>query len=89
MRLYQEKASCCGCGACTDACPTGSIQMVPDSEGFRYPSVSASTCIRCGRCEAVCPLKTEMTALRENLFFGARSDTLRSGSSSEIGRAHV
>ena len=82
MRLYQEKASCCGCGACADACPTGSIQMGPDSEGFRYPSVAASTCIHCGRCESVCPLKTEMTAPRENLFFGARSDTLRSGSSS-------
>ena len=39
MRLYEEKAACCGCGACADACPVQAIRMVPDREGFLYPEV--------------------------------------------------
>lgn len=82
MRLYEEKAACCGCGACADACPVQAIRMVSDGEGFRYPELSGADCVRCGRCAAVCPLKAERTAHQENLFFGARSNALRSGSSS-------
>lgn len=82
MKLYEEKRSCCGCGACADACPAKAIRMVPDREGFRYPELNRPACVRCGRCEAVCPLKTEATPPRENLFFGARSERLRPGSSS-------
>ena len=82
MKLYQEKQSCCGCGACADVCPAKAIQMFPDREGFRYPSLNQAACARCGRCEAVCPLKAENTPPRENLFFGARSERLRPGSSS-------
>lgn len=82
MNLYQEKQSCCGCGACADVCPAKAIRMVPDREGFRYPDLTQAACVRCGRCEAVCPLKAENAPPQENLFFGARSERLRPGSSS-------
>lgn len=47
--------TCCGCGACSATCPTGSIEMLPDSLGFLRPSVKADRCVSCGRCESVCP----------------------------------
>lgn len=34
---------------------SGAISMLPDEEGFIYPVVDASVCIRCYRCLAVCP----------------------------------
>ena len=36
---------------------TGAISMLPDEEGFLYPVVDASKCIRCYRCLSVCPYK--------------------------------
>ena len=30
MKLYEDKAACCGCGACADACAAGAIRMVQD-----------------------------------------------------------
>lgn len=37
--------------------PHGAIYMEEDEEGFLYPVVDASLCIRCYKCEKVCPLK--------------------------------
>ena len=55
--LYKEKKECCGCAACFSVCPmSGSaITMRFDSEGFLYPVVDTSVCIRCYKCIAVCP----------------------------------
>ncbi len=36
---------------------TGAISMLPDEEGFMYPVVDASKCIRCYKCLSVCPYK--------------------------------
>ena len=36
---------------------TGAISMLPDEEGFLYPVVDASKCIRCYKCLSVCPYK--------------------------------
>lgn len=36
---------------------TGAISMLPDAEGFFYPVVDASICIRCYRCLKVCAFK--------------------------------
>ena len=35
----------------------GAIYMEEDEEGFLYPVVDASLCIRCYKCETVCPIK--------------------------------
>ena len=52
----QRKEDCCGCNACGDACPKGSITFQTDIEGFWYPVVNRDTCIDCHLCEKVCPV---------------------------------
>ena len=37
--------------------PHGAIYMEDDEEGFQYPVVDASLCIRCYKCINVCPIK--------------------------------
>ncbi len=55
--LYRRKEECCGCTACYAICPSAAIVMVEDEEGFEYPQVDESKCIRCYRCVNVCPFK--------------------------------
>lgn len=50
-----EKELCCGCEACRQICPPGSITMLPDEEGFLYPHINEDTCLECGQCRKVCP----------------------------------
>lgn len=54
MRLNKTKNDCCGCGACYAACPVHAITMIPDEEGFLYPSINEKTCVDCGLCLSVC-----------------------------------
>lgn len=51
-----DKESCCGCGACDNACPADSISMQKDSEGFYFPVIDKEKCIHCGKCRSVCPV---------------------------------
>lgn len=46
---------CSGCGACAQICPQKCINMIPDSGGFKYPSVNTDLCVECGACRKVCP----------------------------------
>lgn len=55
--LYNHRADCCGCTACYAICPVHAITMRPDTEGFNYPVVDSSVCIRCYKCLSVCPIK--------------------------------
>lgn len=55
--LYNGKEECCGCTACYAICPREAIRMVEDEEGFEYPWIDESRCIRCYRCIKVCPIK--------------------------------
>lgn len=56
--LYRDRSECCGCSACAAVCPRDAIVMEPDEEGFSYPVVDASLCIRCQKCSDVCVFKT-------------------------------
>lgn len=55
MIRITDKAKCCGCAACAQACPKHCIAMVEDDEGFLYPLVDLAVCIDCGLCDKVCP----------------------------------
>ncbi|QOS67043.1 Coenzyme F420 hydrogenase/dehydrogenase, beta subunit C-terminal domain [Eggerthella guodeyinii] len=46
---------CTGCEACMRACPRSCIEMVPDKEGFAYPSIDNFLCISCEACVRACP----------------------------------
>ena len=56
MIRIRDKAGCCGCAACANACPRGCISMEADEEGFPYPSVNRDRCVGCGLCERACPV---------------------------------
>ena len=55
--LYKRKEECCGCSACYAICPKEAISMVEDEEGFEYPQIDESKCVRCYQCIKVCPIK--------------------------------
>ena len=46
---------CTGCRTCEQLCPTGSISMESDQEGFLIPLINQSTCIDCQLCVKRCP----------------------------------
>lgn len=58
--LYTKRSECCGCSVCAAACNQKAIFMLPDEEGFLYPVVDVTGCIRCGRCEKVCSFKNDL-----------------------------
>ncbi len=89
MIQIKEKKNCCGCEACLSICPKSCIEMVEDSEGFRYPIVNEEKCIHCGLCEKVCPLinSAQNTHLEETEFYAAYNlddDILKESSSGGI-----
>lgn len=49
-----NKWRCCGCNACAESCPNNAIRMVPDEEGFQYPSVDRELCSGCNLCNKIC-----------------------------------
>lgn len=51
-----NKKDCTGCYACENICPSNSISMVDDTEGFWYPAVDYDKCIKCKKCINVCPI---------------------------------
>lgn len=55
-RIHYNSKDCTGCTACYSVCPTKSIQMVVDHEGFNVPYIDDEKCINCLKCEKVCPV---------------------------------
>lgn len=58
--LYEDKFECCGCTACYAKCPVNAIIMHSDNEGFLYPIVDESKCIKCYACLKVCAFKRDI-----------------------------
>lgn len=57
--LFNNKEDCCGCAACCTICPKQAIKMIEDEEGFLYPMIEATKCIRCYKCIQVCGFKSQ------------------------------
>ena len=55
--LYEQKEDCCGCTACYSICPSKAISMTKDEEGFLYPKIDETKCIKCLKCLKVCAFK--------------------------------
>ena len=56
--ILAKPNQCTGCGACVSVCPTNSITMREDNEGFLQPCIDSKTCIACHKCEKTCPVIT-------------------------------
>lgn len=83
----QNKAQCCGCNACGDACAKHAIVFKTDIEGFWYPEVNKDLCTDCGLCEKVCPVlqpADKIVRYQEPKVFAAytKDDTIRLDSTS-------
>ena len=59
INLATDKKTCCGCGACSNVCPKGAITMQEDENGFIYPKIDESKCIKCGLCLKTCAYKNK------------------------------
>lgn len=51
-----SREQCSGCAACSSICPTNSITMREDKEGFLQPHIDVDNCIKCHKCEKTCPI---------------------------------
>lgn len=67
---------CTGCEACRSTCPVSAINMVADSEGFRFPEVDHNLCIDCGKCFKICPAENGTANINnpEPKFYGVMAD---------------
>jgi ferredoxin-type protein NapF len=45
------------CGACSEACPTKAVHMIPFEGKLVIPETKDEICIGCGHCEFACPTK--------------------------------
>jgi ferredoxin len=43
------------CGACSEACPTKAVYMIPYEGNLLIPETNNDICIGCGHCEFACP----------------------------------
>jgi serine acetyltransferase/coenzyme F420-reducing hydrogenase beta subunit len=89
MITVNDKALCSGCAACVNICPKDVISMQEDEEGFLYPHVDISRCIKCSKCIKVCPyvssefiVKPDSEELSQCYIAYNKNDEIRSQSSS-------
>jgi coenzyme F420-reducing hydrogenase beta subunit len=83
MISITDKAMCCGCTACVNACPVQCIVMRRDrDEGFDYPVANQDICIGCGRCESVCPVLNPAKPRKPVKAYALRCDEFVDRSSS-------
>jgi coenzyme F420-reducing hydrogenase beta subunit len=84
MIEIKKPEDCSGCYACFNICPETCIEMVDDREGFFYPKVDNSKCIRCSLCVKICPLINIKERVNTNRSYACinKNESIRVNSSS-------
>jgi len=84
MLTIVNREDCSGCHACYNICPQNCLLMIQDYEGFWYPIVDETNCIRCSMCEKVCPIihKEEVTNELQSYACYNKDEQIRMQSSS-------
>lgn len=83
-----ETFNCTGCTACYNICPHKAIEMVENSEGFKFPQIDTEKCTNCGLCEKVCiPSSGYVKQPFETLAFGVKNKDLDERKQSQSGGA--
>lgn len=82
-----DASVCTGCKACGNVCGVSAINFVENKEGFFYPQINESTCVKCGKCMVACPVLHSDKILKHNVqnklyAAWAKDDNLRLKSSS-------
>ena len=91
MINFDFEQNCCGCASCENSCPTNAIKMVQNGEGFQFPRIDETLCIKCGKCERACPYlnaqkdsdsfsEQDFTGKKSYLFFDKSDDRINSTS---------
>lgn len=81
------REQCTGCAACVNQCPADCISMQSDAEGFLYPVIEESKCIRCGKCKSSCsvlsvPIQPETERMPHCYAAWSKDDAIRFQSTS-------
>ena len=63
-----QKKSCCGCGLCVQICPKKCVTLQQDKEGFLYPVVDQTRCVKCGRCMQKCVQRSKGGTLLKKTY---------------------
>ena len=78
-----SELECTGCAACYNICPNNSIKMLENDEGFKFPQIDKSTCIKCGLCIDICPIEHPIKLNDKPTAIAAQADdSIRINSSS-------
>lgn len=54
MDIQLPDSKCTGCGSCVLTCPVRAITMKEHTDGFFYPDIDRSKCVRCTQCMKAC-----------------------------------
>ncbi len=72
----RDKTECTGCTACKHSCGKNAIFMRADKEGFLYPQVDASLCVKCKKCVEVCASNIELSKIELPSTFAVKTKEL-------------